>query len=44
MTKIFTKIQDSKRMETLRYYYEVLGVRPGASLQEINQAYINLLN
>ncbi len=44
MTKIFTKIQDGKRMETLRYYYEVLGVRPGASLQEINQAYINLLN
>lgn len=44
MTKIFSKIQDSKRMETLRYYYEVLGVRPGASLQEINQAYINLLN
>ena len=44
MTKIFTKIQDNKRMETLRYYYEVLGVRPGASLQEINQAYINLLN
>ena len=41
---MFSKVHDTKRMDTLRYYYEVLGVRPGASLQEINQAYINHLN
>jgi len=41
---MFSKVHDTKRMDTLRYYSEVLGVRPGASLQEINQAYINHLN
>lgn len=31
-------------MEPLKRYYEILGVEPASSLQEINQAYINLLN
>lgn len=31
-------------MEPLKRYYEILGVQPASSLQEINQAYINLLN
>ncbi len=31
-------------MGTLDQYYKILGVEPGASLQEINQAYVVLLN
>ena len=31
-------------MATVDSYYKILRVKPGASLQEINQAYINLLS
>ena len=31
-------------MHPLKQYYEILEVKPSSSLQEINQAYINLLN
>ena len=31
-------------METLKHYYKILGVKPDATLQELNQAYITLLN